>query len=48
MRLTIFVKDSFLDVWQDSKYASLIYHSFFGKIVDASKVDSIAMYIYSF
>ena len=29
-------------------YNSEIYHSFFGKIVDANKIDSVAMQIYSF
>ena len=41
--LTISVKHSILDVWQSSKYASVIYYSLFGKTVDANKIDSVAM-----
>ena len=42
--LTFFVRHSILDVWQGSKYASVIYtSSLFGKIEGINKIDSVTM-----
>ena len=43
---TFFVKHSILDVWQGSEYASVICYSLFVRVEDASKIDSVAVYIF--
>ena len=47
-RSTFIVKNSTLDVWQSSEYASVICYSLFRKTEDANKIDSAAMKVYSF
>ena len=49
----VFCKNSqkpliFLDVWQNSEYASVICYSLFEEIDDSNKIDSVAIKIYSF
>ena len=44
--LTFFVKHSILDVWQNSKHASVICYSLFGNIEDTNKFDLVAIEIY--
>ena len=46
--ITLIVKDSILDVWQGSEYASVICYSLFGKIGNTNKIDSVEIEIYSF
>ena len=46
--LTFFVEHSTLDVWQVSKYASVLCCSLFGKTEDANKNDSAGTKIQSF
>ena len=41
--ITLFVKHSILDVWQNSEYASVICYSLFGKIMAANEIDLVAM-----
>ena len=43
MLLTFFLKHSILDIWQGSKYTSVIYYSLFGKTEDTNKTDSVAV-----
>ena len=46
--LTFFIKQSILDVWQGSEYASIICYPMFGKIEYADNIDSVAVQMYSF
>ena len=41
--MACFVKIAILDIWQSSKYASVIDYLLLGKIEHANKIDSVAM-----
>ena len=41
--LTIFIKQSILDVQQVSEYTSAIYYSLLGKTEDPNNIDSVTM-----
>ena len=41
--LTIFTQQSILDVWQGSKYVSVICYSSLGETEDVNKIDSVTM-----